>query len=95
MRLQEIYEQVAKDLGLPPLLVKRTYLAYWKVVKEHVVAQPFDEIEEAWEYNELRPNINIPSLGKLYVGLGRFLYKKAQIKATRERRKRESSENKE
>ena len=46
--------------------------SYWRAVKEHIAALPLKEDLTDEEFLKLQPNINIPSLGKLYVTLDRY-----------------------
>lgn len=72
MTYKEMTAKVANDLGLPVRLVDRAYKAYWKAVREHVTSQPLGEDLTDDEFKALRPNVNIPSLGKLNVTLERY-----------------------
>jgi len=72
MTYDEIIEKVAESTGLHKTLVNRIYKAYWRAVKEYIEALPLkgDLTEE--EFNALRPNVNIPKIGKFYVSLERY-----------------------
>ena len=72
MTYDEIITEVAKSLGLPKKIVYKTYLAYWKVIREHIKSLPLKEDLTDEEFLKLRPNVNIPSIGKLYVTLDRY-----------------------
>lgn len=72
MSYDEIISKVAESTGLPKKLVDRTYRAYWKVVRQHIVALPLKKDLTDEEFMELQPNINIPSIGKLNVTLDRY-----------------------
>lgn len=72
MTYYEIVSRVAEDLGLSRQLVDRTYKSYWRSVKEHIATLPLKEDLTEEEFLKLRPNVNIPSLGKLYVTLERY-----------------------
>lgn len=72
MTYEEIVAEVATSTGCSKQMVNKTYRAYWKAVKEYIVALPLKEINSEEEFLELRPNVNIPSLGKFYVSLGRY-----------------------
>lgn len=67
-----IMAEVAEETGLPKILVYRAYLAFWKAVREYVKAQPLKEDLTDEEFKKLRPNVNIPSIGKLCVTLKRY-----------------------
>ena len=72
MKYEDIIKKVASDLGLPRDLVNKTYHAYWKAVRMHIVSLPLKEDITEDELHRLRPNINIPSIGKLFVSLDRY-----------------------
>lgn len=64
--LNEIYEQVAKDLGLEPEVVKAAYRSQWQFIRNTIEALPLKEELSEEEFSQLRTSFNIPSLGKLY-----------------------------
>lgn len=53
-------------------VVDKVYKTYWKVIKQHIVQLPLKEDLTDEEFQQLQPNVNIPSLGKLYVTLDRY-----------------------
>lgn len=72
MTYDEITAKVAEDTGLTRHLVDRTYRAYWKTVRGYMSSLPLKEDLTDSEFMSLRPNVNIPSIGKLYVTLERY-----------------------
>lgn len=72
MTYREIVHQVAEELGLPFTFVDKVYKAYWRAIREHIVSLPLKEDLTDEEFNALQPNINIPSIGKLYVTLDKY-----------------------
>jgi hypothetical protein len=72
MTFDEIIQKVSEDTGLSKSLVEKTYRAYWKAVKEYIASLPLKEDLSDEEFLKLRPNVNIPSLGKLHVTLSRY-----------------------
>lgn len=72
MSYEETISQVAKETGLPCELVKKTYKSFWRAVKEHIEALPLKDNLSDEEFLKLQPNVNIPSIGKLYVDLKRY-----------------------
>ena len=65
-------EEVAVKLDLPPEVVREAYSSYWKFVRENISALPLkDDITEE-EFNSLRTNFNIPSIGKLSCTYDRY-----------------------
>lgn len=78
MTYDEIITNVAVSLGLEPELVNKTYRAYWKSVREHISSLPLKEDLTDEQFEQLQPNVNIPSIGKLYVTLDRYKRMKKQ-----------------
>lgn len=72
MTIKEIISQVSEELNIPKNIVEKTYHAYWMAVREHIKSLPLKENLTDEEFMELRPNINIPSIGKFYVTLDRY-----------------------
>lgn len=79
MTYEEIIAKVADSTGLSKKLVDRTYKSYWRVVREYVTSMPLVEDLTDEEFNSLRPNVNVPSLGKLYVALDKYKRLKKNI----------------
>lgn len=72
MTYSEIIGQVAKEVGMTKAMADKAYRAYWRDVREHIVELPLKEELTDEEFLQLRPNVNIPSIGKLYVTLDRY-----------------------
>ena len=72
MTYDEIVEKVADSTGLNKKFVDRTYRAYWRAVREHIVSLELKKDLTDEEFLKSRPNVNIPSIGKLYITLGRY-----------------------
>ena len=72
MMYERVIAKVADTVGLDKDLVNKIYRAYWKAVKEHIEELPLKEDLSEEDFNKLRPNVNIPSLGKLYVTYDRY-----------------------
>lgn len=72
MTYDDIIKQVAGELSLPVALVNRAYRAYWKSVRQHICSLPLKDSLTDEEFIKCRPNVNIPSIGKLYVTLDRY-----------------------
>ena len=72
MKYEEIVSRVADSTGYSKRLVDKTYRAYWKAVKMYIESLPLKKDLSDEEFLELRPNVNIPSIGKLYVTLNKY-----------------------
>ena len=71
-RYEEIVKEVASSTGIPEKIVDKTYKAYWRAIKEYITSLPLKEQLSEEEFSKLRPNVNIPSIGKLYVNPDRY-----------------------
>jgi len=72
MTYKEITSRVAAETGVSAAFVDRVYKAYWQAVRDHIGSLPLKDDLTDEEFLKLRPNVNIPSIGKLYVTLGRY-----------------------
>ena len=93
MNYQEILVKVATELDLPVDLVNKTYKGYWKAIKEKIQALPLKEDITVEEFNKLKCNFNIPSLGKLSCTQDRFTNMKKRFEYIK--KIRQDVENKE
>ena len=75
MTYEEIISRVSTETGLPSRLVDKTYKSYWRAIREHIKSLPLKKELTDEEFMQIRPNINLPSLGKLNVTLDRYRYK--------------------
>ena len=65
MNYNDLVIQVSKELNLPFRVVDKVYKSYWKSIRDTIQELPLkDDISEE-EFQKLRTNFNIPSLGKL------------------------------
>lgn len=72
MQYDEIVEVVARNTGLDKGIVNKIYRAYWRAIREYIVSLPLKQELTEEEFTKIRPNINIPSIGKLYVTYDRY-----------------------
>ena len=72
MTYDEIISKVAESTGLSKKLVNKTYKAYWKAVRDHITSLNLMDHLTDEEFEKARPNVNIPSIGKLYVPLDKY-----------------------
>ena len=63
--MQEIIKRVAAKLGLSEQVVEKTYKAYWLFIRKTIGDLPLKDNLTEEEFNKLRTNFNLPSLGKL------------------------------
>ena len=88
MNYSDIIKKVSEELNLPNDVVDRTYKSYWLFIKQHVQSLPLKENITEEEFNKLRTNINIPSLGKLCVTWDRLVGCKKRFKIIKELREK-------
>ena len=63
---QDIIEKVSTKHNVPKEVVFVAYRSYWEFIKQTIQGLSFKDITEE-EFNNMRTNFNIPSIGKLYV----------------------------
>lgn len=64
--LNELYEQVANELNLDPMVVKAAYQSQWQFIRNTIEALPLKGEFNEKRFTALKTNFNLPSLGKLY-----------------------------
>ena len=79
MKHSEIINKVAEELNLPEELVSRTYDAYWKFIRETISSLPLKNDLSKEQFDNLKTNFNIPSIGKLSCRYQRYLGVKKQF----------------
>lgn len=73
MRHSDIINKVSEELDLPEELIEKAYKAYWNFIRVTIEKLPLKTELTQSEYNKLRTNINIPSLGKLNCTYNRYI----------------------
>lgn len=72
MSYKDIIIKVANELDLPEELVNRTYISYWKYIRETIQELPLKDNLTQEEFNAMKTNFNIPSIGKLSCNWNRY-----------------------
>ena len=85
MEYKEIISKVAADNNLSVSFVDKVYRCYWKAIRRYITSLPLKDDLTDDEFLKLRPNVNIPSIGKLYVTSEVYRRKKNNHKAIIER----------
>lgn len=93
MNYQDAVDHVANKLGLPREVVKEAYESYWKYIRCTISELPLKDDLSEEEFNKLRTNFNVPSLGKLAVTWDRYKAIKDRYKYVK--KLRDDSNNKE
>lgn len=82
----EAIKQVSIELGLPPQVVKEAYESYWAFIRNNIKALPLKEDLSKEEFDKLRTNFNIPSIGKLSCTYDRMIGVKKRFEHIRKLR---------
>lgn len=90
---ERIINEVAESLSLPKRIVDRAYRSYWRVVREHISKLPLKEDLSDEEFAQLQPNVNIPSIGKLYVTQERYRLLKDKFEKIKQYRENSNVED--
>lgn len=80
MIYSEAIKQVSIELGLPPQVVKEAYESFWTFIRNNIKALPLKEDLSKEEFDKLRTNFNVPSLGKLSCTYDRFIGIRKRLK---------------
>ena len=64
---------------MPEKVVKETYKAYWMFIKDTIESLPLKEDMSEEEFDKLRTNFNVPSLGKLICTFDKYKKIKRQF----------------
>lgn len=67
-----LYKQISEELEIPEEVVKKAYDSFWEFIKYKIEELPLKEELNEEEFNKLRTNFNIPSLGKLCCTYDKF-----------------------
>lgn len=93
MTYQDIIVKVSNELSLPIEVVKEAYESYWRFIRSSIQELPLKEDLSEEEFNRLRTNFNIPSIGKLFCTYDRYKAIKDRYKYIK--KLRDGSNNKE
>lgn len=72
MTYTEIVQRISEDTGIPTDIIDKAYKAFWLYIRNSVQELPLKEDITETEFLSLRPNFNIPSLGKLTCTYSRY-----------------------
>lgn len=86
MIYSEAIKQVSIELGLPPKVVKEAYESYWTFIRNNIKALPLKEDLSKEEFDKLRTNFNVPSIGKLSCTYDRMIGVKKRFEHIRKLR---------
>lgn len=93
MTYQEIIQKVSTDNNIPVDIVDKTYKSFWSFIRNSIQELPLKERLSESEFLQLRPNFNIPSLGKLSCTYHRYKAVKEKFNNIKNLRKRYEKTN--
>lgn len=93
MTYSEIINKVSDLISVPPDIIDKVYKAYWLYIKESIQKLPLKENLTESDFIKLRPNFNIPSIGKLCCTYDRYLGVKSRFKNISNIRKKNEEAN--
>lgn len=88
MNYDEIISKVAANLNIPESRVDKIYKSFWQYIRNSIQELPLKEDLSEVEFLALKPNFNIPSLGKLSVTYDRYNRVKQNFEYIKKLRKR-------
>lgn len=91
MAYTEIVDKVSEDTGIPAEVVDKAYKAFWSYIRNSVQELPLKRELSETEFLSLRPNFNIPSLGKLTCTYQRFIGVKERFNHIKKLRRNEEA----
>lgn len=94
MRSDQIYQQVSNKTGIPKIIVEKAYKAYWRFIKDTIEQLPLKDDLNEQQFNALKTNFNVPSLGKLNCTYDRYVGVKKMFKKLMNDESTEVKENK-
>ena len=65
MYYNDIITSISEELNLPYKVVDKVYKSYWRFIRDTIQNLPLKENLTEEDFQKLRTNFNIPSLGKL------------------------------
>lgn len=88
MSYKDIINKVAISNNIPVEIVDKAYKSFWLYIRNSVQKLPLKDDLTEQEFLLLKPNFNIPSLGKLTCTYKRYKGVKERFKYIKEIRKR-------
>lgn len=93
MTYKELFIKVSNELNIPEEVVREAYVSYWKYIRNEIQELPLKEDLTEEEFNRLRTNFNIPSIGKLSCTYDRYKAIKDKFKYIKKLRDGNSKSN--
>lgn len=70
---KDIYKNISEELGISEEVVEYAYKSFWDFIKSTITSLPLSEDLTDEQFDSLRTNFNIPSLGKLACTKDKYL----------------------
>ena len=80
MIYQEVVTLLSEELTIPEEVIDAAYKSFFEFIRETVTGLPLKEELSEEDFNKLRTNFNIPSLGKLHCTYDRYKGMKERLK---------------
>lgn len=77
---KRLVRQVSEELNLPEDVVSTAYQSFWEYIRVTISGFPLKEEITEEEFNKLKVNFNIPSIGKLHCDYNRLVGIKEKYK---------------
>jgi hypothetical protein len=72
MTYKDVLNKVSKDTGIEVGIIDKTYKSYWVFIRNTIQELPLKDNLSEDNFNRLKTNFNIPSLGKLSCTYNRY-----------------------
>lgn len=72
MIYREVVTLLSEELTIPEEVIDAAYKSFFEFIRETVIGLPLKEELSEEDFNKLRTNFNIPSLGKLHCTYDRY-----------------------
>ena len=79
MKTSDAIKIAADEVGIPFEVASKAYYMSWKFIRDKMKELPFREDLTEEQFKELRPNFNIPDLGKFTVSFDKYKRTKKQF----------------
>ena len=76
VNIREVVKKVSKELDISEILVLSAYKSFWTFIKTTIEELPLKEELTDEQFENLKVNFNLPSLGKLYTTNDKVKYLK-------------------
>jgi hypothetical protein len=86
MKLEEAILRVSGKTGIPKEVVKAAYKSQWEFIRQHIEELPLKEDLSKEEFDRLRTNFNVPSLGKMSCTYDRYIAVKKEFEVIKKLR---------